>query len=239
MKGILMKTKTIWIIVLVLLILTPLLAWGINRLKLEYQRHICAKNLMALGRVQTVYSNDLNDEYTVQNGQILNETFEGDKMPSKLYTFTMNDIDGNPVSLSQYQGKVILIVNVASKCGFTKQYAGLQALYEKYQEQGFVVLGFPANNFLGQEPGTNEEIAEFCELNFGVTFPMMSKISVKGKDIDPIYSWLTQKSENGKFDAEVSWNFQKFMINENGDLVDYSAPRESPLSEKIVNWIEN
>ena len=159
--------------------------------------------------------------------------------PVTFHQFKVKGIDGKELDLATLKGKKVMVVNTASKCGLTPQYKELEALYKQYSNRNFVIIGFPANNFLGQEPGTNEEIAEFCELNFGVTFPMMSKISVKGKDIDPIYSWLTQKSENGKFDAEVSWNFQKFMINENGDLVDYSAPRESPLSEKIVNWIEN
>lgn len=233
-----MKPKTIGIIVLVLLFLTPLLAWGINRLKLEYQRHICAKNLMALGRVQTIYSNDYEDEYTVQNGQILNETFEGDKMPSKLYTFTMNDIDGNPVSLSQYQSKVILIVNVASKCGFTKQYAGLQALYEKYQEQGFVVLGFPANNFLRQEPGTDAQIKSFCTTEFNVTFPMFSKISVKGKDIHPLYQYLTSPEENGEFGQSITWNFNKFLIGRDGITVGYFGSKVEPLDPQLTSAIE-
>lgn len=233
-----MKPKTIGIIVLVLLFLTPLLAWGINRLTLEYQRHICAKNLIGLGQVQTIYSNDYEDEYTVQNGQILNETFEGDKMPSKLYTFTMNDIDGNPVSLSQYQGKVILIVNVASKCGFTKQYAGLQALYEKYQEQGFVVLGFPANNFLRQEPGTDTQIKSFCTTEFNVTFPMFSKISVKGKDIHPLYQYLTSPEENGEFGQSITWNFNKFLIGRDGITVGYFGSKVEPLDPQLTSAIE-
>jgi len=216
------------------------LAWGINRLKLEYQRHICAKNLMGLGQAQTIYSNDYYGEYTVQNGQMLNATFEIEdlKMPSKLYTFTMNDIDGNPVSLSQYQGKVILIVNVASKCGFTKQYAGLQALYEKYQEQGFVVLGFPANNFLGQEPRTEAEIKTFCTTKFNVTFPMFSKISVKGKDIHALYQYLTSPEGNGEFGKPITWNFNKFLIGRDGITVGYFGSKVEPLDPQLTSAIE-
>ena len=155
------------------------------------------------------------------------------------HSFKTTTIDGKKFDLSTLKGKKVLVVNTASKCGLTPQYKDLETLYKQYSDRNFVIIGFPANNFMGQEPGTNEEIAEFCELNYGVTFPMMSKISVKGKDIDPIFSWLTRKSENGMLDAEISWNFQKFMIDENGNLVDYLSPRESPLSEKIVNWIEN
>lgn len=156
-----------------------------------------------------------------------------------LYSFKTKTIDGKEFDLATLKGKKVLVVNTASKCGLTPQYKELEALYQKYKNDNFVIIGFPANNFMGQEPGTNEEIAEFCELNYGVTFPMMSKISVKGKDQDPIYKWLTKKNENGKFDADVSWNFQKFMIGEDGELVDFASPREKPMSDKIINWIEN
>jgi glutathione peroxidase len=154
------------------------------------------------------------------------------------HSFKTQTIDGQLYDLSELKGKKVLVVNTASKCGLTPQYKELEALYQKYKDNGFTIIGFPANNFMNQEPGTNEEIAEFCELNYGVTFPMMSKISVKGDDQDPIYKWLTNKSQNGKIDAEVSWNFQKFMIDENGNIVDYASPREKPFSDKIVQWIE-
>lgn len=140
--------------------------------------------------------------------------------------------------MAQFKGKKILVVNVASKCGNTPQYEGLEKLYQKYGSDKFVVIGFPANNFMGQEPGTDEEIKAFCTANYQVTFPLMSKISVKGKDQDPIYTWLTTMAENGVMDAEVSWNFQKFMIDEEGHLVDVAKPKEEPDSEKIVSWIE-
>ncbi|MDY0102284.1 MAG: glutathione peroxidase [Lentimicrobium sp.] len=155
------------------------------------------------------------------------------------HSFKTKTIDGKEFDLASLKGKKVLVVNTASKCGLTPQYKELEALYQKYKDDNFVIIGFPANNFMGQEPGTNEEIAEFCELNYSVTFPMMSKISVKGKDQDLIYKWLTEKNENGKIDADVSWNFQKFMIDEEGNLVDYASPREKPMSDKIVNWIEN
>lgn len=154
-----------------------------------------------------------------------------------LHNFVVKDIDGKDFDLASLKGKKVLVVNVASKCGLTPQYKDLQALYDKYKDQNFVVIGFPANNFMGQEPGTNEQIKEFCTLNYGVTFPMMDKISVKGKNQAPLYKWLTNKSENGKIDQEVTWNFQKFLIDEDGNLVDVVLPKESPMSEKIVKWI--
>ena len=154
------------------------------------------------------------------------------------FSFTVTSIDGEKVSLSEFKGKKVLVVNVASKCGLTPQYEDLEALYEKYKDQNFVVIGFPANNFMGQEPGTDQEIKSFCTSKFNVSFPMMSKISVKGKDIAPLYKWLTEKAENGKFDAEVQWNFQKFMIDEKGNLVDFIGPRQKPNCKKITNWIE-
>ena len=154
------------------------------------------------------------------------------------YDFTVKTIDGKDFPLSSLKGKKVLVVNVASKCGLTPQYAQLEKLYEKYKEKNFVVIGFPANNFMGQEPGSNEEIAKFCSLNYDVTFPMMAKISVKGKDIAPLYKWLTTKSENGVQDAKVGWNFHKFLIDENGKWVASYGSTTDPLSEKIVEWIE-
>ncbi len=147
------------------------------------------------------------------------------------YDFTVKTIDGKDFPLSSLKGKKVLVVNVASKCGLTPQYAQLEKLYEKYKEKDFVVIGFPANNFMGQEPGSNEEIAKFCSLNYDVTFPMMAKISVKGKDMAPLYQWLTEKKQNGKENAPVQWNFQKFMIDENGHWVGVVSPKESPFSE--------
>ncbi|MGE0076494.1 MAG: glutathione peroxidase [Bacteroidales bacterium] len=155
-----------------------------------------------------------------------------------LYDFTVKDIDGNDFKLSQFKGKKVMVVNVASKCGLTPQYEELQALYVKYKDRNFVIIGFPANNFLKQEPGSNAEIKEFCTSNYGVTFPMMEKISVKGSDINPLYVWLTQKSQNGVMDSEVKWNFQKYLIDEKGQLVDFISPKDKPNSERIIDWIE-
>ena len=135
------------------------------------------------------------------------------------------------------QGKKVLVVNTASKCGNTPQYKQLQEIYEKYGNADFTIIGFPANNFANQEPGSNQEIEEFCTKNYGVTFPMMSKISVKGSDMHPLYKWLTSKSENGVMDSEVTWNFQKYLIDENGNLVKTIAPKVKPDDNSIVGWI--
>lgn len=155
------------------------------------------------------------------------------------YDFTVKDIDGNSFSLSTLKGKKVLVVNTASKCGLTPQYTDLEKLYKEFESKNFLIIGFPANSFAEQEPGTNEEIKNFCMVNYGVTFPMMSKISVKGEDMDPLYKWLTTKELNGVMDSEVSWNFQKYLIDEEGNLVDMVPPKEKPYSDKIINWLEN
>ncbi len=155
-----------------------------------------------------------------------------------LYDFKVTSIDGKPFDLSTFKGKKVLVVNVASKCGYTPQYAQLEELYRKYSDKNFVIIGFPANDFMSQEPGTNAEIKEFCSTKYGVTFPMMAKISVKGKEMDALYGWLTSKAQNGVLDAPVKWNFQKFMISEHGEVVGFAAPDEKPFDEKIISWIE-
>lgn len=155
------------------------------------------------------------------------------------YDFTVKDIDGNDYDLANLKGKKVLVVNTASKCGFTPQYEDLQKLYEKYGSDNFVIIGFPSNDFMNQEPGTNDEIKSFCSSEYGVTFPMMAKISVKGKDMHPLYEWLTEEELNGKMDSKVKWNFQKYMIDEKGHLVDVAYPKTNPLDEQIVSWIEN
>ena len=162
----------------------------------------------------------------------------GYSQTTSIYDFSVIDIDGKEIRMSQFKGKKVLIVNVASKCGNTPQYEGLERLYKKYGSEKFVVVGFPANNFMGQEPGSNEDIKEFCTSTYQVTFPMMGKISVKGKDKAPIYQWLTQKEMNGVMDAEVTWNFQKFMIDENGHLVGVVKPGVEPETEEIIGWLE-
>jgi len=159
--------------------------------------------------------------------------------PTSVYDFTMDNIDGEAVSLSKYKGKVLLIVNTASKCGLTPQYEGLQATYEKYKDQGLVILGFPANNFMGQEPAKNAVIKEFCTNKFNVSFPMFSKISVKGKDMHPLYKYLTSKKANGKVEAPVKWNFQKFLIDKTGKVVKSIAPGDKVTDEAVVKLIKN
>jgi glutathione peroxidase len=154
------------------------------------------------------------------------------------YDFKVTDINGRPFDFASLRGKKVLIVNTASKCGHTPQYAQLEELYLKYGGGNFVIIGFPANDFLSQEPGTNEEIQQFCTTQYGVTFPMMSKISVKGKNMAPLYKWLTSKEENGVMDAPVKWNFQKFMVDENGKLAGMVPPGDLPTVPKIVDWIQ-
>lgn len=160
-------------------------------------------------------------------------------MKNSIHTFTVEDINGNSFSLASLKGKKVMIVNTASKCGLTPQYEKLEALYTKYKDENFVIVGFPANNFMWQEPGSNEEIKAFCEKNYGVSFPMMSKISVKGKKQHPLYAFLTQKDKNGVKDSSVSWNFQKYLIDENGVLVDVISPRTLPDDIKILTWIKS
>lgn len=159
--------------------------------------------------------------------------------PTNIYQFTVKDISGNDFSLQQLKGKKVMIVNTASKCGYTPQYEGLQKIYEEYKDQGFVIIGFPANNFLKQEPGSNEEIASFCQVNYGVTFPMMAKISVKGKDKHPLYQYLTDKNQNGLKDSKVKWNFQKYLIGEEGFLEKVIPPGTKPDDEEIILWIQD
>ncbi len=154
-----------------------------------------------------------------------------------LHDFKVHDIFGNIFDMSLLSGKKVMVVNTASKCGLTPQFELLEKLYGQYKDHGFVIIGFPANNFRNQEPGTNEEIMEFCQVNFGVTFPMMSKISVKGDDMAPIYRWLTSKELNGVMDVEVTWNFQKFLVDENGQWVGSLSPRESPFSDRVMEWL--
>lgn len=155
-----------------------------------------------------------------------------------IYDFKVKDIEGKEFDFSDLKGKKVMIVNVASKCGFTKQYEALQKIYTEYSKQNFVIIGFPANNFLSQEPGTEEEIASFCKTTYGVTFPMMSKIDVVGDKMHPIYKWLTSKSLNNVLDSKVSWNFQKYLIDENGKLVAMINPRVKPDSQNIIDWIK-
>jgi glutathione peroxidase len=155
-----------------------------------------------------------------------------------IYQFKVKDIQGENFDFASLKGKKIMIVNTASKCGLTPQYEKLEALYEKYKGKNFVIVGFPANDFMSQEPGSNEEIESFCKMNYGVSFPMMAKISVKGKDMHPVYHFLTEKIKNGLEDNKVEWNFQKYLIDENGHLSKVISPRVQPDDESITSWIE-
>jgi glutathione peroxidase len=163
---------------------------------------------------------------------------KGDKSVPAVLNFTLKDITGKPVELSQYQGKVVLLVNVASKCGYTPQYQGLQALYEKYGKDGLVVIGVPANEFGRQEPGTDAEIAKFCTAKYNVTFPMMSKVVVKGEGITPLYQFLTSKETNPKFAGDISWNFEKFLISRSGEVVGRYKSKVEPQSAELVQAIQ-
>lgn len=160
-------------------------------------------------------------------------------MAQTIYSYKVKTLEGADFDLASLKGKKVMIVNTASKCGLTPQYEDLEALYKQFKDSGFVIVGFPANNFMGQEPGTNEEIASFCQKNYGVSFPMMEKISVKGKDMHPLYHFLTEKNLNGLEDNKVQWNFQKYLIGENGQLEKVIGPRTLPNDPEILAWIRS
>lgn len=169
---------------------------------------------------------------------LTNESIKSTTMKRSIHEFTVTDINGQSFSFSSLKGKKIMVVNTASKCGLTPQYEGLEAVYKKYKDKNFVIVGFPANDFMSQEPGTNEEIATFCKKNYGVSFPMMAKISVKGKDMHPVYKFLTSASDNGLEDNQVKWNFQKYLLNEDGFLEKVIPPSTDPDDDQIISWIE-
>ncbi len=173
-----------------------------------------------------------------KNDSVIIAQNNSENIEQSIYQFKVKDIDGNEFDFSTLKGKKLMIVNTASKCGNTPQYEDLQKLYDTYKNQNFVIIGFPSNNFLSQEPGSDQEIAQFCKENYGVTFPMMSKISVKGKDMHEIYQFLTQKSKNGFEDSKVKWNFQKYLIDENGFVVGIVSSKTLPNNEKVISWIE-
>tara|TARA_B110000459_G_scaffold189050_1_gene222813 strand:+ start:3502 stop:4074 length:573 start_codon:yes stop_codon:yes gene_type:complete len=167
---------------------------------------------------------------------------KSDSMPenkTSLHEFEVEDINGGSYDLSQHKGKKVMVVNTASKCGLTPQYEALEKLYKTYGGDDFVIIAFPSNNFMGQEPGSDEEILTFCKKNYGVTFPIMSKVDVKGKDKCEVYKFLTSMSLNGLEDNDVKWNFQKYLIDENGFLVQVISPRTQPDSPEIISWLEN
>lgn len=164
---------------------------------------------------------------------------EPEMKKQNIYQFIVKDLQGNKFDFAQLKGEKVMIVNTASKCGLTPQYKDLEALYKKYKEKGLVIIGFPANNFAGQEPGSDKEIGAFCAKNYGVTFPMMSKISVQGKDMNEVYQFLTQKSKNGLQDSEVEWNFQKYLVNEKGELFKVLSPQTLVTDEVVIEWLNN
>ena len=165
-----------------------------------------------------------------------NESLKIKKM--SIHEFKVENINGEEFDFSSLKGKKIMVVNTASKCGLTPQYEKLEALYQKYKNDNFIIIGFPSNDFMGQEPGSNEEIIAFCKKNYGVSFPMMSKVKVKGNNKCDIYSFLTLKSQNGLEDNKVQWNFQKYLLDENGFLVKVLSPRTLPDDPQISSWIE-
>ena len=173
---------------------------------------------------------------------IMQSSAQSESLPEKndatIYSFQMTDITGAPLPLSSFKNKAVLIVNVASKCGFTTQYKDLEQLYKQYKDKGLVILGVPANNFMGQEPGTNKEIQNFCQLSYGVDFPMCEKVSVKGKDIAPLYVYLTKENSNKKTQGAISWNFNKFLIDKNGHVYSRYGSSVLPTSSEIVRDIE-
>jgi len=155
-----------------------------------------------------------------------------------IHQFKLTDLNGETFNMSSLKGKKVMVVNTASKCGLTYQYEILEKMYKDYESDNFIIVGFPANNFLWQEPGSNDEIAAFCKKNYGVSFPMMEKVSVKGSDMHPLYKFLTNKSKNGYKDSSVKWNFQKYLINENGHLEKIISPRTKPDDPSIIQWIK-
>jgi glutathione peroxidase len=159
-------------------------------------------------------------------------------LSGSIYDFEVEGLDGNPIRFQQFKGKKILIVNTASRCGLTPQYEGLEKLYKQYSKK-LVIVGFPANNFMGQEPGSNSDIKAFCQKNYGVTFPMAEKISVKGNDTHPLYKFLKESAEKKGFDNPVTWNFGKFLLDEKGELIATFSPRTDPMDAEITKWLNN
>jgi glutathione peroxidase len=194
-------------------------------------KKIIAGAFTALSLIGCMQNNAQNKEQTTAKSE---KTME----KQSIYQFKVTDLSGKEFDFASLKGKKILVVNTASKCGLTPQYENLQTIYDQYKDKNLVIVGFPANNFASQEPGTSEEIATFCQKNYGVTFPMMDKISVKGDDMAPIYQFLTEKSKNGLEDSEVQWNFQKYLIDENGHLAKVVSPKTLPTDPEIVDWIK-
>ncbi len=199
------------------------------------------KNTLLLIAITAFFScKNQAQEVSVSTTNTVDLTKSNSKKMEKenIYQFKVKDLSGKEFDFASLKDKKILIVNTASKCGLTPQYKDLEAIYEKFKSNNFVIIGFPANNFGKQEPGTDKEIEGFCQINYGVTFPMMSKISVKGSDMNEVYQFLTQKSKNGLQDSEVEWNFQKYLIGANGELEKVVSPRTLPTDASIIDWIK-
>lgn len=194
------------------------------------------KKILAIATLLAITPSFANNNLINTNKET--QMTQAPKDKKSIYQFKVTDLYGEEFDFASLKGKKIMIVNTASECGLTPQYKQLQSMYNEFGGDNFVIVGFPANNFGSQEPGTNEEIATFCEQNYGVSFPMMNKISVKGKDIAPIYDFLTKKSKNGLEDSEVQWNFQKYLIDEEGHLVKVINPRTLPDDPEIKAWVK-
>jgi len=193
---------------------------------------------MSVIKITTFFSFALGVLFGCQNKIIDKPITTAMQDRPSIHKFKVEDINGNEFDFNTLKGKKVMIVNTASKCGLTPQYEELQKIFEQYQDKDFTIVGFPSNDFMSQEPGSNAEIAEFCRVNYGVTFPMMSKISVTGKDKHPIYQFLTEESKNGYADSKVEWNFQKYLLNEDGQLEKIIGPRVKPTDVEITDWIE-
>jgi glutathione peroxidase len=202
---------------------------------LNFIKNIKMKKIIVLACASLLLCGNLSQAQSKKANKIKSEN---PMSKQNIYQFKVEDLSGNEFDFASLKGKKIMIVNTASKCGLTPQYKDLEAIYKEYQDKGFVIVGFPANNFAAQEPGTNEEIATFCQQNYGVSFPMMDKVSVKGDDMCALYQFLTQKSKNGLQDSEVAWNFQKYLINENGELEKVIAPKILPTDASVIDWIK-
>lgn len=197
------------------------------------------RKLLTIGLMAVVAFSCKNQEDSIKNKAVNVESIQENTAGEDIYQFKVKDISGKEFDLASLKGKKVMIVNTASECGLTPQYEQLQALYDEFKGKNFVVIGFPANDFANQEPGTNADIATFCTKNYGVTFPMMEKISVKGETMHPLYQFLTSKAKNGIEENKVEWNFQKYLINEKGHLDKVLSPQTLPIDEVIISWISS
>ncbi|SHI64759.1 glutathione peroxidase [Flavobacterium terrae] len=197
------------------------------------------KKLLIVALMAVVTFSCKNQEDSIKNKAVNVESIQENTAGEDIYQFKVNDISGKEFDLASLKGKKVMIVNTASECGLTPQYEQLQALYDEFKGKNFVVIGFPSNDFANQEPGSNADIAAFCSKNYGVNFPMMEKISVKGESMHPLYQFLTSKAKNGIEENKVEWNFQKYLINEKGHLDKVLSPQTLPIDEVVINWISS